>query len=78
MLAKQQREREQRVRELEMHIAALEGQQKELALELENPAVYEAGGRAVAINRELSAVSDELERLTLEWERATAEVAPVA
>jgi len=77
-LAKQQREREQRVRELEMHIAALEGQQKELALELENPAVYEAGGRAVAINRELSAVSDELERLTLEWERATAEVAPVA
>ena len=78
MLAKQQREREQRVRELEMHIAALEGQQKELALELENPAVYEAGGRAVAINRELSAVSDELERLTLEWERATAEVAPAA
>jgi ATP-binding cassette subfamily F protein 3 len=76
MLAKQQREREQRVRELEMHIAALEGQQKELALELESPAVYEAGGRAVAINRELSAVSDELERLTTEWEKATAEVAP--
>ena len=65
MLAKQRREREQRVRELEMHIAALEGQQKELALELEDPAVYEAGGRAVAINRELSAVSDELERLTV-------------
>jgi ATP-binding cassette subfamily F protein 3 len=78
MLAKQQREREQRLRELEMHIAALEGQQKELALELEDPAVYEAGGRAVAINRELSAVSDELERLTLEWEKATAEVAPAA
>jgi ATP-binding cassette subfamily F protein 3 len=78
MLAKQQREREQRVRELEMHIAALEGQQKELALELESPAVYEAGGRAVAINRELSAVSDELERLTSEWEKATAEVAPAA
>jgi ATP-binding cassette subfamily F protein 3 len=76
MLAKQQREREQSVRELEMHIAALEGQQKELALELENPAVYEAGGRAVAINRELSAVSDELERLTTEWEKATAEVVP--
>ena len=54
-----------------MHIAALEGQQKELAIELEDPAVYEAGGRAVAINRELSAVSDELERLTAEWEAAT-------
>ncbi len=78
MLAKQQRERERHVRELEMHIAALEGQQKELALELEDPAVYEAGGRAVAINRELSAVSDELERLTTEWEKATAEVAPAA
>ena len=76
MLAKQQRERERHVRELEMHIAALEGQQKKLALELEDPAVYEAGGRAVAINRELSAVSDELERLTAEWEKATAEVAP--
>jgi len=78
MLAKQQRERERLVRELEMHIAALEGQQKELALELEDPAVYEVGGRAVAINRELSAVSDELERLTTEWEKATAEVAPAA
>ena len=59
-----------------MHIATLEGQQKELAIELEDPAVYESGGRAVAINRELSAVSDELERLTAEWEAATAELAP--
>jgi hypothetical protein len=55
-----------------MHIAALEGEQKELAIELEDPAVYEVGGRAVAINRELSAVSDELARLTIEWEKATA------
>ena len=76
MLAKQQRERERHVRELEMHIAALEVQQKKLALELEDPAVYEAGGRAVAINREFSAVSEELERLTAEWDKATAEVAP--
>ena len=74
--AKARREREKRVHELEMHIATLEGQQKELAIELEDPAVYEAGGRAVAINRELSAVSDELERLTAEWEAATAELAP--
>jgi ATP-binding cassette, subfamily F, member 3 len=70
--AKARREREQRVHELEMHIATLEGQQKELAIELEDPVVYEAGGRAVAINRELSAVSDELARLTAEWEKATA------
>jgi ATP-binding cassette subfamily F protein 3 len=70
--AKARREREQRVQELEMRIAALEGQQKELAIELEDPAVYEVGGRAVAINRELSTVSDELARLTAEWEEATA------
>jgi ATP-binding cassette subfamily F protein 3 len=72
-LAKQQRDREKRVHELEMHIAALVGQQKELATELEDPVVYEPGGRAMAINRELSAVSGELERLTAEWEKATAE-----
>jgi ATP-binding cassette subfamily F protein 3 len=70
--AKAKREGEKRVQELEMHIATLEGQQKELAAELEDPALYESGGRAVAINRELSAVSDELERLTAEWEKATA------
>jgi ATP-binding cassette subfamily F protein 3 len=76
--AKTRRDREKRVHELEMHIAALEGQQKELAVELEDPAVYESGGRAVAINRELSAVTRELERLTAEWERATAALAPAA
>ncbi|HEX4665836.1 MAG TPA: ABC transporter C-terminal domain-containing protein, partial [Chthoniobacterales bacterium] len=74
--AKAKREREQRVHELEMQIATLEGRQKELAAELEDPVVYEPGGRAVAINRELSAVSDELERLTAEWEAGTAELAP--
>ncbi len=73
--AKAKREREKRVQELEMHIAALEGQQKELTVELEEPAVYETGGRAVAINRELCAVSDELQRLTAEWEAAGAELA---
>ena len=70
--ARAKREREQRVQELEMQIATLEGRQKELAAELEDPAVYEPGGRAVTINRELSTVSDELNRLTAEWEVATA------
>jgi ATP-binding cassette subfamily F protein 3 len=74
--ARTKREREKRVQELEMHIATLEGQQKELAAELEDPAIYEPGGRAVAINRELSAVTEELERLTAQWELATAELAP--
>jgi len=74
-IAKVRREGEKRVHDLELQIAILEGQQKELTAELEDPAVYEAGGRAVAINRDLSAVSRELERLTAEWEKATAALA---
>ena len=73
-LAKTRRESEKRAHDLEMQIAILEGQQKELAVELEDPAVYEQGGRAVAINRELSAVSAELERLNAEWEKVSAEL----
>lgn len=71
-LAKTEREKARRVAELEMKIAALEGQQKDLTAALEDPAAYEAGGRAVAINRDLSAVCDDLERLTAEWEKTTA------
>jgi hypothetical protein len=54
----------------------LEGQQKELAAALEDPTVYEPGGRATAINRELSVLADDLARLTAEWENASALVAP--
>ena len=59
-----------------MKISALEGQQKELAAALEDPTVYEPGGRGTAINRELSSLADDLARLTAEWENATALVAP--
>jgi ATP-binding cassette subfamily F protein 3 len=75
-VAKAKREKEKRLHELEMKIAALEGQQKELAAALEDPTAYEPGGRATAINRELSALADDLARLTSEWENATALVAP--
>jgi ATP-binding cassette subfamily F protein 3 len=70
-IAKAKREKEKRVHDLEMKIATLEGRQKELVADLEDPAAYEAGGHAIAINRELSAVSDDLARLTAEWESAT-------
>ncbi|MDQ2868204.1 MAG: ATP-binding cassette domain-containing protein [Verrucomicrobiota bacterium] len=70
--AKEERERAAHARELEMRIATLEAQQTELAAALEEPAAYEPGGNAVAINRELSAISDDLARLTAEWETATA------
>ena len=69
--AKAKREKAARVHALEMKIATLEGRQKELVAELEDPAAYEPGGRAVAINRELSAVTDDLAQITAQWEIAT-------
>src|SRR5205823_10788036 len=73
-VAKTRREKEKRVHELEAKIATLEAHQKELAAALEDPAVYTAGGRATAINRDLSAVARDLARLTEEWERVTGPV----
>ncbi len=70
-IAKARREKERRVHELEMKIVALEKQQKELAAALEDPAVYAPGGRAIAINRDLSALSHDLARVTAEWESVT-------
>jgi ATP-binding cassette subfamily F protein 3 len=73
-IAKARREKEKRVHELETKIAALEAQQKELAAALEDPAAYTPGGRAVAINRDLSVLSHDLAHLTAEWESVTATV----
>src|SRR6266545_3771320 len=73
-VAKARREKEKRVHELEMKIAALEKQQNELAAALEDPAAYQTGGNATAINRDLSSVADDLARLTTEWESVTATV----
>jgi ATP-binding cassette subfamily F protein 3 len=72
--AKARREKEKRVHELETKIAVLEGQQKELTAALEDPATYQPGGSAITINRDLSAVSRDLARLTAEWESVTAAV----
>jgi hypothetical protein len=60
------------VHELEMKIAALERQQKELAAALEDPTAYTPGGNVTAINRDLSTVAHDLARLTTEWESVTA------
>jgi len=66
--AKVKREHEKRVRELEMHILSLEGRQRELTAELEKPETYERGGAAMELNRELSSLSSEMERVTKQWE----------
>jgi ATP-binding cassette subfamily F protein 3 len=73
-ISKARREKEKRVHELEMKIATLEGQQKELVIALGDPTAYEPGGRAVSINRELAAVTADLARLTNKWENVTATV----
>lgn len=66
--AKQKRDHEKKVRDLEMQILKLEGRQKELTEELEKPETYEPGGPAMQLNRELQAVTADLERLTGQWE----------
>ena len=68
------RDKEKRVADLEMQIATLEGRQRDLTTQLEDPASYEAGGNAIAINRELGSVSTDLARLNDEWASATAEL----
>jgi len=67
--AKLKREHDKHAHDLEMRILSLEGRQKELTAELEKPETYEAGGAAMQLNREFSAVTAELERLTAEWEK---------
>ncbi len=62
------REVEKKMQALEMRIAHLEGRQRELSEELEKPEAYASGGNAMTLNRELLDISDELERLTGEWE----------
>ena len=58
------------VRELEKEIARLEQLQKEFTAELEDPETYQKPGRAVAVNRELSAVTEDLARVVADWEQA--------
>ena len=67
--ARIKRDHEKRVRDLEIQILKLEGRQKELTEELEKPETYERGGGATQLNRELQAITTDLERLTAEWEQ---------
>jgi ATP-binding cassette subfamily F protein 3 len=59
------------VSQLEKEIQQLEGRHKELAAELENPATYEKGGRAMQLNREWQETDHRLKALSQEWEQAS-------
>ncbi|HEX9782434.1 MAG TPA: ABC-F family ATP-binding cassette domain-containing protein [Opitutaceae bacterium] len=56
---------------LEQQVANLEAQQAELIAELEDPATYTNPGRAQHLNRELTAVVDQINAATKAWEEAT-------
>jgi len=66
--AKVKRDRQKAAEALEMRILSLEGRQKEINAELEKSDAYEAGGAAVSLNRELMMITEEMEKLTAEWE----------
>jgi ATP-binding cassette subfamily F protein 3 len=66
--AKAVRDRRRQAEVLEMRILTLEGRQREIAAELEKPEAYDAGGDAIKLNRELMAVTEELQKVTAEWE----------
>ncbi|MEQ1862073.1 MAG: ABC-F family ATP-binding cassette domain-containing protein [Chthoniobacteraceae bacterium] len=68
-----ERERRKKIEHLEMRIAHLEGRQREIATELEKPEVYAPGGPVMELNRELTVVTEDLERTTAEWEKLGAQ-----
>jgi ATP-binding cassette subfamily F protein 3 len=65
----------QLVHDLEKKIQALEKRQTEITAELENPASYQAGGKAPQLNREFSHNADELAEITPKWEAAATKLA---
>ncbi len=68
------REAQKRVKSLEDEIGSLESREKELVVELEDPATYEVRGRAVEINRELADLHARLRQLHQDWESAATEL----
>ena len=64
------RQRQQLVDDLEQEIHRLERLQAQLAAELETPETYNQPGRAVAVNQELSGVTEDLARAVSGWEQA--------
>ena len=68
------RDQQQAVHRLEKEIQSLEVRQNELTNDLERPETYEQPGRALQINRDLSAVLEDIKRLTREWEAAATEL----
>ncbi|MBU1694953.1 MAG: ABC transporter ATP-binding protein, partial [Verrucomicrobia bacterium] len=68
--SRERRKLEKLVDGFEADIARLEAKQGVLTTELEDPATYQKPGRAVAVNRDLQYILEDLGRVTKEWEDA--------
>ena len=73
-LSRQRRDKQKQVADLEKRIHELEQRQTELTAELEKPETYDKSGQVMQLNRELSQVTDDLHRLTAEWESAASKL----
>jgi len=73
--SRERRAQQQIVHGLEKEIAELELRQTELTADLEKSETYEKPGAALQINRDLSTLMEELDRLTGEWEQAASKLA---
>ena len=73
--SRERKAHQQIVHRLEKEIAELEVRQTELTAELEKSETYEKPGIALQVNRDLSAVVEDLKRLTGEWEKAASKLA---
>ena len=67
---RERRAREKDLGTLEATILRLETKQKELAMQLEHPDLYDDAARPLALHRELSAVTSELEMANVAWNKA--------
>ena len=68
-ISKVRKELQQRLKNVEATVCEFEARQKELSAQLEDPATYQSGGKAMDLNRELMDISDSLEALNAEWEQ---------
>ena len=68
-ISRERREIQTVVSRLEVEIARLEKSQLDLTAELELPETYEKPGRAMDINRQLSGITETLNRTVIEWEQ---------
>ncbi len=66
--SRERKAQQQLVHKLEKEIQQLEARQAELVAELERPETYDKPGAAVAANRELVEIQDQLTRLNPAWE----------